>query len=46
MGNVTFFDAINIIHDTIITVHPYPYTAQFVSVDVRNYKDQQTRHWR
>ena len=28
--NVTFYDAVNIIHDVIITANPFPYTAKCV----------------
>ena len=41
--NVTFDDAVNIIHDVIRTVNRFPYTAQFMSVGVRNNKTQQIR---
>ena len=34
--NVTFYDAVNIIHDVITTANPFPYTAKFIFVDVRN----------
>ena len=30
--NVTFYDAVNIIHDVITTRNPFPYTAKFMSV--------------
>ena len=39
--NVMFYDAINIIHDVIITPNPYQYTAKFVFLGVRMNKDQQ-----
>ena len=38
--NVTFYDAINIIHDVNITPNSYTYTAKFVCVGVRISKDQ------
>ena len=41
--NVTFYDAVNIVHDVIITLNPYPYTAKFVFVGDRINKDQQMR---
>ena len=41
--NVTFYDAINMIHDVIKTVNPFPYTAKFMFVGVRNNKTQQIR---
>ena len=28
--NVTFYDAVNVIHDVITTGDPIPYTAKFV----------------
>ena len=34
--NVTFFDAVNMIHDVITTANPFPYTAKFMFVGVRN----------
>ena len=33
--NVTFYDAVNIIHDVITTPNPFPYTAKFMFVGVR-----------
>ena len=36
--NVTFYDAVNIIHDVITTPNPFPYTAKFMVVGVRNTK--------
>ena len=27
--NVTFCDAVNVIHDVITTANPFPYTAKF-----------------
>ena len=42
-GKVTFYDAINIIHDVVITPNPYLHTAKFVIVDVRINKNQQMR---
>ena len=41
--NVTFYDAVNIIHDVIITADLFPYTAKFLFVGVRNIKTQQIR---
>ena len=38
---VTFSNAVNIIHDAIITPNPYPCTAIFVFVGVRNNMDRQ-----
>ena len=36
--NVTFYDAVNIIHDVITTVNLFPYTAKFLFDCVRNNK--------
>ena len=36
--NVTFYDAVNIIHDVITTRNPFPYTVKFMFVGVRNNK--------
>ena len=36
--NVTFYDAVSVIHDVITAVKPFPYTAKFMFVGVRNYK--------
>ena len=41
--NVTFYDAVNIIHDVITTTNPFPYSAKFITVGVRNNKTQQVR---
>ena len=41
--NVTFYDAVNIIHDVITIRNPYPYTAKFMFVGVRNNETQQIR---
>ena len=43
-ANVTFYDAVNIIHDVITTANPFPYTAKFMCVRVGNNKTQQIRH--
>ena len=40
--NVTFYDAVNIIHDVITTANPFPYTAKFMFVGVTNNKTQQS----
>ena len=42
-SNVTFYDAVNIIHDVITTPNPFPYTAKFMIVSVRNNETQQIR---
>ena len=44
--NVTFYDAVNIIHDAITTPNPFPYTAKFMFVGVRNNETQQIRRWK
>ena len=36
--NVTFYDAVNVIHDVIATANQIPYTAKFMFVGVRNNK--------
>ena len=41
--NVTFYDAVNMIQDVITTVNPFPNTAKFMFVGVRNNKTQQVR---
>ena len=39
--NVTFYDAVNIIHDVTITRNSYQFTAKILFVGVRITKDQQ-----
>ena len=39
--NVTFYDAVNMIHDVITKADAIPYTAKFVFDGVRNNKTQQ-----
>ena len=41
--NVTSYDAVNVIHDVITTGKPFPYTAKFLFLGVRNDKIQQIR---
>ena len=41
--NVSFNDAVNMIHDVIRTAYPFPYTVKFIFVGVRNDKAQQIR---
>ena len=41
--NVTFYDAVNMIHDVITTANPFPDSAKFIFVGVRNNKTQQIR---
>ena len=31
-ANVTFYDAVNMIHDVITTANPFPYPAKFLTV--------------
>ena len=31
-GNVTFYDAVNVVNDIITKVNPFPYAAKFISV--------------
>ena len=38
--NVTFYDAVNMIHDVITSANPFPYTAKFIFVGVTNDKTQ------
>ena len=41
--NATFYEAVNMIHDVIRTANPFPYTAKFMFVCIRNNKTQQIR---
>ena len=41
--NVTFYDAVNMIHDVIRTAKPFSYTGKLMFVGVRNNKTQQIR---
>ena len=41
--NVTFYNIVNMIHDVIETVNPFPFIAKFMFVGVRNDKAQQIR---
>ena len=41
--NVTFYDAVKMIHDVIITANPFPFTAKFMFVGVRNDKTKKIR---
>ena len=41
--NVTFYDAVRMIHDVITTANRFPYTTKFMFVDVRNNQTQQIR---
>ena len=39
-----FYDAVNMIHDVITTVYPFPYTVKFMCVGVRNNETQHISH--
>ena len=41
--NVTFYDAVKMIHDVIITANQFPFTAKFMFVGVRNDKTKKIR---
>ena len=41
--NVTFYDAVSVIHDVITTANPFSYTANFMFLRVINNKTQQSR---
>ena len=41
--NVTFHDAVNMVHDVITTANQFPFTAKFMFVGARNNKTQQIR---
>ena len=41
--NVTFYDAVNMIHDVISTADSFPDTVKFMFVGERNNKTQQVR---
>ena len=41
--NLTFYDAVDIIHDVIRTADPFPYTAKIMFVVVKDNKTQQIR---
>ena len=42
-AKVTFYDAVSMIPDVIRTANPFPYTAKFMCVGVRNNKTQQVK---
>ena len=44
--NVTFYDAVSMIHEVITTANPFPDTARFMFVGVRNNKTQHIRRWK
>ena len=39
--NVTFYDAVNVVHDVITTASLFPNTAKVMFVGIRNNKTQQ-----
>ena len=39
--NVTFYDAVNMVHDVITIAYPFPDTAKVMFVGVRNNKTEQ-----
>ena len=41
--NVTFYDAVSVIHDVITTADPIPYTGKLMFDGVRNNKTLQIR---
>ena len=41
--NITFYVAVNVIHDVITTANPIPYTVKFMFVGVKNNKTQQIK---
>ena len=41
--NVTFYDAVNMIRGVNKTPNPFPFTAKFMFVGVRNNKNEQIR---
>ena len=43
LENVTFSDAVSMIHDVITTAIPFPYTAKFMLVGAKNNKTQQMK---
>ena len=41
--NVTFYDAVGMVHDVIRTTNPFLYTAKFVFVSVRKNKTRKNQ---
>ena len=41
--NITVNDAVNMIYDVITTANPFPYTAKFMFVGVRNNKTEKIK---
>ena len=42
--NVMLYKAVYMIHDVIRTSNPFPYTAKFMFVSIRNNEIQQIKH--
>ena len=42
-ANVTFYDTVNMIYDVSTTTNPFPCTAKFMFVGIRNNKTRQIR---
>ena len=43
-GKRHVYGVVSMIHDIITTTDPFPYTAKFIFVSVRNNKTQKIRH--
>ena len=41
--NITFYDSVNMTYAAIRTANPFPYTAKFMFVEIRNNKTQHIR---
>ena len=41
--NMTFYDAVSIVHDIITTANPFPCSAKFMYAGDRNNKTQQIK---
>ena len=44
--NVTFYDAVNLIHDAITAANPFSYTAKFMFIGVKNNKTELIKYWK
>ena len=44
--NVTFYDAVNMIHDVNTTANSFPYSVKIKFIVVRNIKTQQIKRWK
>ena len=42
--NITFYDAVSVIHDVTTTANQIPYTYEFMLVGSRSNKTRQIRH--